>query len=307
MNIQENLLNINQYSRPGIKLNSHSYIVVHYTGSNGGRANAVRNYFNNLNGVYASSQYIIDTDGTILRIIPEDEVAWHSGDYNVNLNSIGIENCCFDRSGNGSATAGDWYFTDETQNSLVELVKDLINRYNIPLTNVIRHYDVTGKYCPAMWVKDVNSWDNFKTRLTGDITTNPSRPSNPQVNWYARYITDAAINVRSGAGLNFPILKIYKKGQIFDIYEENNGWGHTPSGWVKLSFCTKTSDTSQTATTSFNVKVSKSLAMVRTQPNSKAALGGSKELHQGDTFLATGTVSGQSVSGNNIWYKSAKR
>jgi N-acetylmuramoyl-L-alanine amidase CwlA len=64
-------------------------------------------------------------------------------------------------------------------------------------------------------------------------------PTPIQPKWYARYKTNATINVREGAGLNFKVLKLYKQGQVFDICQELNGWGKTPSGWVKLSFCTK--------------------------------------------------------------------
>ena len=304
MNIRDNLININGFSRPGIQLNSHSYIVIHYTGSNGGRADAIRNYFNNMNGNYASSQYIVDTDGSIVRAIPENEVAWHAGNYNMNLNSIGIEVCCFDRLNSGSAQNGDWYFTDETYKALIELVKDLMTRYNIPEDHVIRHYDVTGKYCPAMWVKNESAWNEFKNKLTNVVPVEPIVPQNkhnigevvtfsscyksstsgineaiilktwgkgtitrinngtrnpylidngrcwindgdirdsaqPVVNQSNKYKTNATINVRAGAGLNYAVVKLYKQGQVFDVYEQSNGWGRTPSGWVKLSFCTK--------------------------------------------------------------------
>lgn len=58
---------------------------------------------------------------------------------------------------------------------------------------------------------------------------------------------------------------------------------------------------------SFWVRVDKAKACVRNQPNSKTgALAGSKYLYQGNTFEAAGTVVGENVNGNNIWYKSWK-
>lgn len=58
---------------------------------------------------------------------------------------------------------------------------------------------------------------------------------------------------------------------------------------------------------SFWVRVDKAKACVRNQPNSKAgALAGSRYLYQGNTFEAVGTVIGENVSGNNVWYKSWK-
>lgn len=56
----------------------------------------------------------------------------------------------------------------------------------------------------------------------------------------------------------------------------------------------------------FNVRVDKAKAMVRVGPHTSNALGGSKTLVKGNTFIAVGTVEGESVSGNNIWYKSKK-
>lgn len=60
-------------------------------------------------------------------------------------------------------------------------------------------------------------------------------------------------------------------------------------------------------TSLFWVRVDKEKACVRNQPNSKTgALAGSRYLKRGTTFQASGTVIGENVSGNNIWYKSWK-
>ena len=40
-----------------------------------------------------------------------------------------------------------------------------MTKYNVPIANVIRHYDVTGKNCPAPFVKDNKAWQEFKSRL----------------------------------------------------------------------------------------------------------------------------------------------
>ena len=64
---------------------------------------------------------------------------------------------------------------------------------------------------------------------------------------------------------------------------------------------------SQPATSgSFWVRVDKAAANVRTQPRLSAPLGGSRVLNRGDKFEAVGLVKGDTVSGNNDWYKSAK-
>lgn len=57
---------------------------------------------------------------------------------------------------------------------------------------------------------------------------------------------------------------------------------------------------------SFTVRVDKTEAAVRSQPNSNSSQVGSKILYKGNTFEAVGTVIGENVAGNNIWYKSWK-
>ena len=118
MNIEDRLLTINPYSRSGEKQNKIQYIVVHWVGNANTSALANRNYFENLKNTHqtsASSHYIIGLNGEIIRCIPENEVAFHSGSYSRNRNSIGIEDCHPDWNGK---------FNDATYNSLVELCAD---------------------------------------------------------------------------------------------------------------------------------------------------------------------------------------
>jgi hypothetical protein len=41
-----------------------------------------------------------------------------------------------------------------------------MQKYNIPASRVIRHYDVWGKVCPAPFVNNPEQWEDFKKRLT---------------------------------------------------------------------------------------------------------------------------------------------
>ena len=53
----------------------------------------------------------------------------------------------------------------------MELAKYLMAKYDIPIANVVRHYDVTGKNCPAPFVSDAGQWNNFKRKLeVADMT-----------------------------------------------------------------------------------------------------------------------------------------
>ncbi len=123
---------------------SVSKIVVHYTGTD---ASAHDNllYFSRSDAA-ASAHFFIDRDGTICQSVSEEDTAWHAGDWDVNLRSVGIE----------VVSAGE-DFTEEQICSLASLVADLRCRYGIGAEDVIRHYDVTGKLCPAPYV-DEDKW-----------------------------------------------------------------------------------------------------------------------------------------------------
>ena len=86
----------NRYSRSGEKQNKIEYIVIHWVANPGSTAMQNRNYFENLRITHekqASAHYVIGLNGEIIQCIPENEVAFHSGNYNMNRKSIGIENC----------------------------------------------------------------------------------------------------------------------------------------------------------------------------------------------------------------------
>ncbi len=153
------------------------WIVVHYTGGNGTALANVKYFQSSLpSDSKASAHYFVghaSENAQIYQSVPPEDIAWHCG-ANVyysecrNSTSIGIETCCHNDTKDQTAESLDWYFDDETVDALVELVKTLMSQYGIDTSHVIRHYDVTHKLCPAMWVHDEDAWLNFKARLTDD-------------------------------------------------------------------------------------------------------------------------------------------
>ena len=151
------------------------YIVVHYTGNNGDTAKNNIDYYANTKSVGASAHYYIDENPVAWQSVKEGDCAWHCGantyyhKYCRNDNSVGVEICGENRNGSGKpATDNGWYFTDETIKNAVKLVKYLMHKYNVPIENVIRHYDVTHKTCPAPFVNNPSEWDRFKAMLTNE-------------------------------------------------------------------------------------------------------------------------------------------
>lgn len=144
------------------------FIVVHYTANNGDTAWGNTNYFKS---VYrgASAHYFVD-EKIVYRCVLDEDVSFHCGGglqgFNghayhgicTNSNSIGIEMC------SRKDSSGKYYFKDETIENCIRLVKYLMNKYDISLSNVIRHYDVTGKICPDPYILE-SKWAEFKNKL----------------------------------------------------------------------------------------------------------------------------------------------
>ena len=121
---------------------------------------------------------------TVYQSVEDEDIAWHCGTpgkyYHPtcrNSNSIGIEvqPHILDKSKSTDASYRGWYFSQEVEDNLRELVLFLMEKYSVPAENVVRHYDVTHKYCPRPWMgDDVNlhynetgnaRWAAFKASL----------------------------------------------------------------------------------------------------------------------------------------------
>lgn len=148
------LLDVNEYSRPGTPLEQVNGIVIHYTANPGTSAIANRNYFNGLKDAHttkASSHFIVGLDGEVVQCIPTAEIAYASNERNVD--TIAIECCHPDETG---------AFNQTTYQSVVQLTAWLCKRFDLTSQDVIRHYDVTGKLCPKYFVEHEDAWDQLK-------------------------------------------------------------------------------------------------------------------------------------------------
>lgn len=156
-----NLLDVNEYSRPGIPLKKIKGIVVHYTANPGSTAAENRNYFEGLKDSHetkVSSHFVIGIEGEIVQCIPSSEIAYASNSRNDD--SLSIECCHKDETGE---------FTEATYDSLVKLVGWLCYRFGLESSDVIRHYDVTEKICPKYFVDHPDAWEQFKKDVDGQI------------------------------------------------------------------------------------------------------------------------------------------
>lgn len=146
----------------GKRTDAIQYIVIHYTGNDGDTDENNGRYFQGANR-NASAHYFVDDD-SITQSVPDEYVAWHCGAKRYkhnqcrNGNSIGIEIC-------DDVKNGKVYPSAQTIRNVVELTQFLMEKYKIPQKNVVRHYDVTGKLCPAYWVDDGKWKTEFWNKL----------------------------------------------------------------------------------------------------------------------------------------------
>lgn len=185
MKIVDNLTTSNYQKGNNRKI---KYIVIHYFGSLGTAKN-ISNYFKNP-AAKSSAHYCVDEKDIIYRSVKDEDIAWHCGTRKGykhpecrNANSIGIEvRPCKINKSNIVASDTDWYFDPRAIENTVQLVKQLMQKYNIPADRVIRHYDVTGKLCPRpLCGIDMNSyyktsgdyqWQLFKQKIGDNININ---------------------------------------------------------------------------------------------------------------------------------------
>ena len=159
--VTQELLPLNEYSRPGTPLEQVNGVVIHYVGNPGTTAEQNHSFFQNLaetGETYASSHFLVGLDGEIIQNIPLNEIAYCSS--NRNADTIAIECCHPDDSGQ---------FNQATYDSLVRLTRWLMEAYDLEPDQIIRHYDVTGKICPKYFVDHPESWEEFLAQLeTGE-------------------------------------------------------------------------------------------------------------------------------------------
>ncbi len=164
--IDEQLLTINEWSRPGEECDEITAVVIHYLGNPGTTAQENHDYFESLKNtnewladgtirqsqvVSMSANYVIGIDGEIIECVPPGEIAYASN--SANSYSVSIEDCHVDETGE---------FTEETYASLVRLTAYVLDMYDLGRDDILRHYDITGKECPLYFVEHEDAWERFK-------------------------------------------------------------------------------------------------------------------------------------------------
>lgn len=142
-------------------------IVVHFTATLASARNNAT-YFARNEGQGASAHYFVDDiTPEIYQSVAEGDTAWHAGDWQMNCRAIGIE----------VVSAGEDFSATEVE-KLSRLVRKLMAKYGIGASGVIRHYDVTGKLCPAPYVA-ASKWAALKATIMGGAASGGTTAAAP--------------------------------------------------------------------------------------------------------------------------------
>ncbi|MBC1604104.1 hypothetical protein HCJ39_05170 [Listeria rocourtiae] len=229
--ITNDYIRVNQYSRPGMKLAVVNKVIMHYTANPGGTARNHWGYFNALSDRYASAHIFVD-DNEALCIIPLNEVAYQANDVqkyvngspyrgvtallsNANFKAIGVE-MCLDKKGN---------ITTATFNRTVDVVAELCRTHKLTVNDIVRHYDVTGKNCPAPWVKSTAEFTRFKNAVALKLSSNPKKGKQWLYAKHNLYILKGAGDWKSELAFTLPQ---HSAVQV--------DWDNLKNGWFEINW-----------------------------------------------------------------------
>ena len=230
-------------------LASVAAIVIHYTGGKGDTAEAEGNYFAHGNTRTAGAHFFVGQDGAVVQSIPMERIAWsvggarysnykstggakYYGTYK-NANTVSIELC-------DNATKDP---SDAQARAVAELLKYIKGKCPNAKA-LVRHFDITGKPCPARMCND-SAWSAFQKRIGATQSTpkpsseqSAAKPSSGKSDGYLVQITATVLNVREKPKSSSKIKAKIKKGEVYTIVEESNGWGKLKSGagWIYLKY-----------------------------------------------------------------------
>lgn len=143
------------------------YIIIHYTGINSDTAENEAKFFATGNTRSAGAHFFVGQDGHIVQSVkmsytansvPRKRQGYSGGGTFLgkctSANSISIELC-------DNLTKDPSAKQIEAVRQLVEYIQGICPNAR----SIVRHYDVTGKLCPARMV-DEKKWSAFKTAIT---------------------------------------------------------------------------------------------------------------------------------------------
>lgn len=167
-------------------LSAIKFIVIHDTANNSRGADAMAHYRYLQHTTRAGSAHYYVDDKEIVQTIDDSVVAWSVGDKwarknrtrddVTNYNSVNVELCI--NEGIDKAKA---------YQNLIWLTRYLMAKYP---SEVVRHFDATGKPCPSTW--QANNWAQWY-KFKKELMNVPSKWAEKDWNWAVdNHITDGS-------------------------------------------------------------------------------------------------------------------
>lgn len=231
--IKNDYIAVNQFARSGDKLLGVRKLVMHWTANSGGTAQNHKRYFAGIK-TYASAHIFVDRKETLC-IIPLNEVAYHANERtnkipaleatasyyqggDANLCTIGIEMC----------VEYDGKIHKDTVERAEDVAVELCKKYGLdPKTDIVRHYDVTGKNCPAPWVSDSTQFTAFKKAVDARVNpkkTEVKKATTAKEKAIGKVLVEVdKLNIRKSADFDSRIVGTALKDSSFSVFEKKDG------------------------------------------------------------------------------------
>ena len=255
-----------------IKLSKVKGIMLHSIGCPQPSAEAMANLYNNYRpcGAQVAVHAFLDEDGDVYQCLPWGNKGWHAGGK-ANGSHIGVE--MTEPAGIKYVGGATWTYKDNseatkkkvkahvdgTYKTAVQLFAHLCKAYKLdPLADgvIISHSEGCKRGVASnhgdvehIWAKFGYTMDCFrkdvKKAMSSGVTVKfegyDQKPDVGISTGYLAKVTANKLNVRTGAGTNYPTSTTVNKGDVYTIVEEKNGFGKLKSGagWVSLKFMQK--------------------------------------------------------------------
>lgn len=188
--------------------------------------------------------FVDGNSGYVYQTLPWNHRGWHGGGK-CNDTHIGVEMCepsqikyisgttitCTDKV---KAKA----VVQRTYDTSVALFAHLCVKYSLdPMTDIISHKEGGAKGIASNHSDPEHLWKQLGMGYTMDTF----RKAVKTAMHYKVEISTSVLNVRKGASVNHPIVTTVRKGEIYTIVGESNGWGKLKSGvgWINLKYTEK--------------------------------------------------------------------
>lgn len=196
----------------------------------------------------ASSNYGVGSDGRVGLYVEEKDRSWCSSNKANDHRAVTIEVAC--------EPVAPYKVTDAAMAALIELVADICRRNDIKQLlwngdksligqvdkqNMTVHRWFAKKACPGDYLCGKHGYIAAEVNNRLGVTAAQPEPAQQPAGTYKVRITAGTLNVRAGAGTGYRITTTVKKGGIYTITAEQNGWGRLKSGagWISLKYTEK--------------------------------------------------------------------